>query len=95
MWRQIRQWKQHYVSAPLRQTGWIFQQDLHKHNRIRPAVAANKLLCNDLPVASFAFQAGNAAVYQRSGSVCQQAAHADIQDCAAVPGQCPVLVRGR
>ena len=38
-----------------------FKQDL-QHNRIRPSVVANKLQCNDQPIANFAFQAGNTAV---------------------------------
>ncbi|WP_430455176.1 DUF3718 domain-containing protein [Rheinheimera sp.] len=69
-----------------------FKQDL-QHNRMRPVVAANKLQCNDLPVASFALQAGNTAVYQHLKKYVK--GHVDIQDIAAVPGQSTVVVRGR
>ncbi len=69
-----------------------FKQDLQL-NRMRPVVAANKLLCNDLPVASFALQAGNTAVYQHLQKYVK--GHVDIQDIAAVPGQSTVVVRGR
>lgn len=69
-----------------------FKQDL-QYNRVRVAVAANKLVCNDLPVASFAFQAGNTAVYQHLKKYVK--GHVDIQDIATVSADGEVLVRGR
>lgn len=69
-----------------------FKQEL-RFNRIRPAVAANKLLCNDLPVASFALQAGNTAVYQQLKPYVK--GHVDIQDIAALPVAGTLVVQGR
>jgi len=69
-----------------------FKQDL-RFNRLRPTVAANKLLCNDLPVASFAFQAGNTAVYQHLKPYVK--GHVDIQDIAAVSVAGTMKVQGR
>lgn len=73
-------------------SGIDFKQDL-RFNRIRPAVAANKLLCNDLPVASFALQAGNTAVYQQLKPHVK--GHVDIQDIAALPVAGTLTVQGR
>jgi len=69
-----------------------FQQDL-ANSRVRSAVAANKLVCNELPVASFAFQAGNTAVYQHLKKYVK--GHVDIQDIAAGTNKGTVRVHGR
>ena len=69
-----------------------FKQEL-KYNRVGAAVAANKLVCNDMPVASFAFQAGNTAVYQHLKKYVR--GHVDIQDIAVKPLQGSVMVQGR
>lgn len=69
-----------------------FQQQLESL-RVRPAVAANKLMCNDLPVASFAQQAGNTVVYQQLKRYIK--GQVDIQDIALVPAHGVVLLRGR
>ncbi len=69
-----------------------FKQDL-QHNRIRPAVVANKLQCNDQPVANFALQAGNTAVYQHLKKYVK--GHVDIQDIAAGANKGTVRVHGR
>lgn len=69
-----------------------FKQEL-KYNRVRSAVAANKLLCNDIPVASFAFSAGNTAVYQHLKQYVR--GRVDIQDIALAPAQGTLVVRGR
>lgn len=69
-----------------------FQQEL-KFNRVHIAVAANKLLCNDMPVASFAFQAGNTALYQHLQKYVR--GRVDIQDIAVTAHSGKVMVQGR
>ncbi len=69
-----------------------FRQDL-QFNRVQDKVAANKLQCNDLPVTSFALQAGNTAVYQHLKKYVK--GHVDIQDIARAEMKGIVMVQGR
>ncbi len=69
-----------------------FRQDL-QFNRVGDQVAANKLQCNNLPVASFAQQAGNTAVYQHLKKYVK--GHVDIQDIARTDMRGIVMVQGR